>query len=113
MPDSSDPQIAVLRNQPFFRRLVVLAKNRQHSSLASNQYHMMVRAYLAMQPRGDGGLMNWYYANQWRLRQALVQEEITIRSPVQRPLHRFRLKKSGLTRLTELEEKIKAGRSNL
>jgi hypothetical protein len=110
MPDRNDPQIATLRNQPFFRRLVLLAKNRQHSSLTSNQYHVMVRTYLAMQPRGDGGLMNWYYTNQWRLRQALVQEEITIRSPVHRPLHRFKLKKSGLSRLTELEEKIKGRR---
>jgi hypothetical protein len=107
MPDSSDPQIAVLRNQPFFRRLVALVKNRQHSSLTSNQYRVMMRTYLAIQPRGDSAMMNWYYANQWRLRQALVQEQITIRSPVHRPLHRFKLTESGLTRLTELDEKIK------
>jgi hypothetical protein len=110
MPDSSDPQIAVLRNQPFFRRLVMLAKNRQHSSLTPNQYHVMLRTYLALQPRGESGMMNWYYANQWRLRQALVQEQITIRSPVHQTLHRFKLKESGLSRLTELEEKIKSRR---
>jgi hypothetical protein len=91
---------------PEFSRLVRRAISVQHGSLTTGQFEKLeMQFFKARQPMGSP-IFGWAIGNELMLRQALAREGVTVRVKATRPLHPYRLSKTGLKRLDEIEAKI-------
>jgi hypothetical protein len=106
----------LVREFPQFIKLVATAKARQHNSITMKQYTLLKEKFqhtISYENDDISIELDWFDAAEENLRLALNLDGISVREERSINLHRFQLKSSGLSRISELEKKLqKSTRKN-